>query len=494
MVCSLTCSSNASCQWSRSPASGLARVQLVALPDLVREIGHARHLVERTAQKHRQWLAQDARGARVHRIDRALAVEHDHSGAQRIEDGLQARARAFELRHAAPDLLARIGKLFGHAREGARQAAELVARREHRLGFQVALGDLAHAIGQHHQRARDLVAQDRRHQHRAEHRQHERQRQRADVHATQAFLGDRAALVLAVGVLHRQRIGHQLRRHRAHHVQEALLACRDADLVARDRHQRAHAHRWACTAGGRLVVQPLELARRAGGARLAQQLRCRPRRRDRARLRARLRQHLAAGAEQHHVARIDLLAHALQRERPDRLARRLRQALRRQLGVGHQIGAQGLERAAAQRQTGIERAGHLRIEPGLDAARHELHGHGVDQHAGDHAHHRKDASELDQQLAAELAAAQPQPQACGCDRDHQQQRRRDHEVDPEQPDEVALEQVALAGQRQHEGDHQAGADQRQQRDREGPAQRFAHGVPVSGAPPRWPARRRARCA
>ena len=33
-VCSLTRRSNASCQWSRSPASGLARVQLEALPDL----------------------------------------------------------------------------------------------------------------------------------------------------------------------------------------------------------------------------------------------------------------------------------------------------------------------------------------------------------------------------------------------------------------------------------------------------------------------------
>jgi hypothetical protein len=67
--------------------------------------------------------------------------------------------RALELHHAALHLLARIGQLRGHVGERARQAAELVARGEHRLGAEVAGGHLAHAVGQQQQRPRELVAQ-----------------------------------------------------------------------------------------------------------------------------------------------------------------------------------------------------------------------------------------------------------------------------------------------------------------------------------------------
>ena len=131
----------------------------------------------------------------------------------------------------------------------------------------------------------------------------------------------------------------------------------------------------------------------------------RPLRRDRVGPRAGAGQHLAAGAEQHDLARVDLFAHALQRQRPDELAV-VGQPFGRQPRLGHQVGAQRIERAAAERQAGVERAGHLGVEPGLDAARDELHRHRVDQHAGHHADEREDAGQLDQQAAAEFAAAQ----------------------------------------------------------------------------------------
>ena len=114
------------------------------------------------------------------------------------------RARRVELDQAALRGGARVGELLGHQREGARQAAELVARREHLRRAQVAAPDLAHALGQQQQRPRELVAEHHREQHRAEHREDQRQRQRADVHALEALAGERALLVLAVGALHRE--------------------------------------------------------------------------------------------------------------------------------------------------------------------------------------------------------------------------------------------------------------------------------------------------
>ena len=54
------------------------------------------------------------------------------------------------------------------------EAAQLVARGEHRLGRQVALGHLAHALRQQQQRAGELVGQRHRQQQRAEHRQDQR--------------------------------------------------------------------------------------------------------------------------------------------------------------------------------------------------------------------------------------------------------------------------------------------------------------------------------
>ena len=130
-----------------------------------------------------------------------------------------ARA-ALDLLHAPFDRGARVGELLRHLGERARQAAEFVLALQRRLGRQVARRHLAHARGQQQQRPRELVAQDDRQQHRAEHRQEQAQGQRADVHAAQALAGQRALLVLAVGLLHRERVGDQRRRDRL------TVACR----------------------------------------------------------------------------------------------------------------------------------------------------------------------------------------------------------------------------------------------------------------------------
>jgi hypothetical protein len=95
--------------------------------------------------------------------------------------------------------LARIRQLLGHVGKCAGQATELVLALQRHFGRQVAGSHLAHAVGQQQQRAHDLVAQHHRQQHRAKHRQEQAQRERADVHALEAFARQRALLVLAVG-------------------------------------------------------------------------------------------------------------------------------------------------------------------------------------------------------------------------------------------------------------------------------------------------------
>ena len=186
---------------------------------------------------------EDAGRARVGGVDAAVAVEHDHAGGQVVQDGLQARARGLELGDAALDLGARVGDLLRHRREGACQPTELVGRGEHRARLQVAGGDLAHAIGQQQQRARDLVAQHDGQQHAAEDGQHKRQGQRAQVHAAQRLAREGALLVLAVGRLDGQRVGGQRARQRLHQPQEAALGRAQRDLVARHRGQDADARR-----------------------------------------------------------------------------------------------------------------------------------------------------------------------------------------------------------------------------------------------------------
>ncbi len=72
---------------------------------------------------------------------------------------------------------------------------------------------LAHPFGQQQQRPHKLVAQRDGKQHGAEHCQEQGQRERPEVHALEPVAGQRTLLVLAVSVLHCQRIGGDAGRH-----------------------------------------------------------------------------------------------------------------------------------------------------------------------------------------------------------------------------------------------------------------------------------------
>jgi hypothetical protein len=184
---SRVCSSKDSCQWSRSPASGLVWQQLEALLTRCGEHLQARHLVEPAAAVGRQrqrrmrvapGLTVSMRPSRSNTITPAVSV---------VEDGLQvARVRPRPAATLRCTSSRAFGQLLGHVGERSRQAAELVARGEHRLGTEVAAATWRTPSASSSSGSRELVAQQDGQQHRAEHRQDQRQGQRADVHAAQA--------------------------------------------------------------------------------------------------------------------------------------------------------------------------------------------------------------------------------------------------------------------------------------------------------------------
>ena len=356
---------------------------------------------------------------------------------------------------------------------------------------QVALRHLAHALGEHQQRPGELVAERHRQQQRAEHRQDQRQRQRADVHAAQAVAGQRALLVLAVGGLHRQRIGRQRRCHELGDEQEAvMLAEREVDL--RDQRDGADAGRpagrcgrWLAAAVRRLLVEAFELARHRRHARLAQQRRRRPVGGEAGRA-ADAEQRLAGAADDRHLARRQLLAQPLQRHRLH-VGLRIGQPLGGQPGLRRQIGDLRVERAAAEIEAGVERALDLDVEPALDAARDELVGDGVDQQPRHHADEGEGGDQPQQQPAAEAATPQPHHQPHGGHHDGQRQQAGDDRVDPEQPDIVLFVGGAVAGgDRQQEEQHQPDAAHRHRRGDPGPARGSGHACAVLPLPPSMP--------
>ena len=99
-----------------------------------------------------------------------IAIEHDHAGTHAVEDGLQTRACALELRNAALYLRTGVGKLARHLGKRTRETAEFVARGKHRLGAQITSGHFAHPFGEQQQRPNELVAQRDREQQRSEYR------------------------------------------------------------------------------------------------------------------------------------------------------------------------------------------------------------------------------------------------------------------------------------------------------------------------------------
>jgi len=454
-------------------------MQLETLPHGLRKHAEAGNFIEPAAAIRRERQAKNARRAGVDRVDCAVAVEHDHARGQVVEDGLEVGARAFDLRHAFVDELARVGELLGHLGEGARQAAQLVARAEHRLRAEVTPRDLGHAFGQQEQRLRQLVAERDGEQQRAEHRQHQGQRERAYVHLAQTRSRQRTLLVFAIGARHGERIRSERRRDRLRDDQIAFLLAQ-REVAARNQRHGTHPR---CGAGGSGVfIEPVGLTRDALGARLTQQ-----RRRDalghqaRARRAAR-QQRLPRAADDRDLACRELLAQALECERLGR-----RGAVAETLGseprLGGKLGDDRVDRASAEVQAGVERAFHLDVEPALDRPRDELVAHGVDEQPGHHPDEREDRCELEQQSRAEAPARDVPEQSHRGHHDHQHQRARQRHVDPEQPHVVTLVERRVVGcDAEQEGQHHARAERRQGGDDPGPAaaSRYAGRGPRAG--------------
>jgi hypothetical protein len=174
---------------------------------------------------------------------------------------------------------------------------------------------------------------------------------------------------------------------------------------------------------------------------------------------------LAVGAPQDQVVGRELLAHAVQRQAGCGV-RRLGQLVGCRAGLVGQVVGQGIERRAPQAQAGVQRAFDLDVEPALDRARDELVRHHVDQHAGHQAHQGEDQRQLDEQPAAELAAAQSRGEAHRHPADDQQQHAGNDHVEHEQAPVVALVQLAVAG-RLGEQEHQHDRDGDDHRDADG---------------------------
>jgi hypothetical protein len=206
----LAFSSNDCCQWSRM-LQPLGQVVVELRLHGGAEASTPGHRRQRLALVRRQRHAQDAGGARVGRLDAALLVQHDHAGGEVVQDGLQVGARRIHLAHALLDGRARVGQLLRHVGERPRQAAEFVLALQHRLGRQVAGRHFAHAGGQQQQRPRQLVAQQHG-QKMAPNTDRNRLRVSVPMYMRRSPARQRALLVFAVGLLHRDGVGHQRRR------------------------------------------------------------------------------------------------------------------------------------------------------------------------------------------------------------------------------------------------------------------------------------------
>ncbi len=275
------------------------------------------HGGQRLAHVHVERRAQDARGAGVDALQSPLLVEHHHAGGEVVQDGLQVVACGVHLLHALLHGGARVRQVLRHEREGAGETGEFVARGERLFGREVAGGHLAHALGQHQQRADQLVAQQHGEQHGAENGQEQRQRERADVHAPQALARQGAFLVFAVGHLHGQCVGHQGRGQRGHHLQETGFRI---EAEAGRTHQRQYLD--ARLVGGQrrfelavaALVQPLDLRHHARDTNAAQLRGAGPLGRELKTRKARTAQRLARSAPENEVGHAELLAQALQRQ------------------------------------------------------------------------------------------------------------------------------------------------------------------------------------
>ena len=429
------------------PMVALAGLGAVLIKTLTHGIGEGmqlRHFVEPAAPVVGQRQAQDAGGTRIDGDDLRLGIEDDHAGGQVVQNRLQIRACAFQISDAALDHRTRFGQLLGHVGKRPCQAAELVARAQYRFGGKIALRHLPHAIGQQQQRPCQLVAQCHGQQQRTEHGQNQHQRQRAEIHAPQAIALERALLVFDAGRLHSQGIDQHAGRHPLCHHQEALTQATGAQPHLGIGQQGQRADHCLALQGLGFVLQPFQVADDAGAAGLAQLVGSRSIGRQRAGVAADRKQNLAIAADQSDGACAELIAQTLKCQWL-RHGRGLGHALGGIAGLACQVSDHAVKRAAAEVEAGVQRAGQAHIEPALDAAVDELVGHRVNHHPRHHADQRKNARQLEQQAAAELAAPDAQEQAQPGHADHQHQGQGDGNIDPEQPDIVAVEEPALAG-------------------------------------------------
>ena len=195
------------------------------------------------AQMHFERRAQHARRAGVGTEQTHLFVQCHHTRRQVVQYGLQVGTRTVHLGHAVLHGVACIGKFLRHVGKGARQAGQFVFGGQRQFGGQVATRHVTHTFGQHQQWVHQLVAQQHRQQHRPEYGQKQRQRQGTNVHAAQAFTPQSAFLVFAVGLLHRQRIGHQRSGQGGSNLQIARPATK---LEVGGRDQRQHPYAGHC--------------------------------------------------------------------------------------------------------------------------------------------------------------------------------------------------------------------------------------------------------
>ena len=169
----------------------------------------AGHFAERLAPVVGQGRLQDARGTGVAGLDVAPDVQHDHACGEVVQDGLKVGARRVDLAHAVLHRRPGIGELLRHVGKRAGQPAQFVLALERGFGRQVAQRHLPHAFGQHQQWFGKLVAQQHRQQHGAKYGQKKAEREGADVHPAQTAARQRTLLVLAIGLLHGDGVGHQ---------------------------------------------------------------------------------------------------------------------------------------------------------------------------------------------------------------------------------------------------------------------------------------------
>ena len=412
-----------------------------------------RDVGQRTAFECGQRCSQDAGSTGVGVLHHTGSVEHDDTGRQVVEDGLQVGAGFVHLLHAVLHGAAGVGQLLRHLGERAGQPAQFVFALQHGFGRQVTRRHLAHTFGQQQQRTRQLVAQQHGKNHCTKNGQKQAQGQCADVHPAQPATGQCTLLVFAVGLGHGNGIGQQRGGQRLGHLQKA---CFGQQAHAGAGHGRQGLDAGVFDIGGTAcVVQPFDLRDEALAAHVAQLLRA-------GTLGVELEaglpgagNHVPGTVPQHHVIGGQLVADALQRQTRCGVGSAGQLAARHTGAVG-QVTGQGVEGGAAQAQPGVERGFHLDVKPALDGARHELVGHDINQHTRQKPHQRKNGRQFDQQTAAKPPAPHTRQQTPRDPHNDGKQQHSHHHVDGEQAGVIAfVQQPVVGGLCQHEHQHQA---------------------------------------